>query len=331
MNRIEINNIDTLRNIIQHLNIGVAALDEENRVVAWNLFLAEHSNITAKAIMGRDIFEVFPDLPRPWMELKLRSVRLIKNYSFVSWTRRPYLFRFKNKDMMQNPHIEYMHQDCTFIPVTDTDTGHNYVCITITDMTESAASHFELAEIRDINKTLEQMTSHDGLTALYNKAYIENQANLEFNRAKRYNTPFSIVFFDIDHFKKVNDTYGHLGGDEVLKDISRLIDNRLRETDFLGRYGGEEFLLLLPETKEAQAILLAERMRQAVEEAVTWFEDREIRVTISLGLVEFRPDIKSHLQMIHEADIALYHSKANGRNTVSRYGEDGSVSAASAS
>ncbi len=319
MNKIQINSIETLKNIIEQLNIGMVAVDEGNRIVAWNRFMSEHGNTPARDIIGRDIFVQFPYLPRQWLELKFKSVRLIKNYSFVSWTRRPYLFKFKRHTMIRDPNIDYMYQDCTFIPVKDLETQQTYVCITITDMTEAAASRFELGEVRDINKTLVKMTNHDGLTALYNKTYVENQVALEFNRAKRYNTVFSLIFFDIDKFKQVNDTHGHLGGDEVLKKIARCIDHKLRDSDVLGRYGGEEFLALLPQTGEAQAIVLAQRLRKTVEEVMTPFDDGEIRVTISLGVIEYRQDMKTHLQMIHEADIALYHSKTNGRNAVSCY------------
>ncbi len=322
MNKIDVNSIDTYRNIIELLNIGVVILDEANRIVAWNRFMAEHSGIEAGNIIGRDLFALFPYLPRQWMEMKFRSVRLIKNYSFVSWTRRSYLFRFNNKSMVLNADLEYMYQDCTFIPVKDISTGQTYVCITITDMTEVAASRFELEEIKDINITLEQMTNIDGLTSLHNKAFMEKQVALEFTKAKQDDSMFSIVFFDIDKFKRVNDTYGHIAGDEVLKMVSSLIDRRRRDSDVCARYGGEEFLLLLPETDEQQALLRSEHLRKIVEQAVTFFEDKEIKVTISLGVVEFRKEMKTHLQMIHEADIALYHSKSNGRNAVSLYKDD---------
>ncbi|MCP4455247.1 MAG: GGDEF domain-containing protein, partial [Planctomycetes bacterium] len=120
----------------------------------------------------------------------------------------------------------------------------------------------------------------------------------------------------------VNDTFGHLGGDEVLKNVSGLLGGQVRDSDVLGRYGGEEFIILAPETREEKALELSERLRAIVEETCVWFEDREICITISLGVVEYRDDIDSYLQMIHEADLALYHSKTHGRNSVSRYKND---------
>jgi diguanylate cyclase (GGDEF)-like protein len=212
-----------------------------------------------------------------------------------------------------------MHQDCTFIPVSDPLTGQIYVCITIHNMTDVVISQMKLSEISDINKTLEQITNHDNLTSLYNKMYIESQIQQEFNKAKRYGNIFSVLFFDIDDFKGVNDQYGHLAGDEVLKKIAETMKNHLRQSDIIGRYGGEEFLILLPETNLESASMLAQRLRTTTESMTTQYKDTDIKVTISLGVVQFRPDIKNASQMIHEADLALYHSKKNGRNRVTRY------------
>lgn len=314
-----IDNINTLTDIIENINIGVAAVDEQNRLVAWNKFMVKNSGIQSAELMGQNLFDAFSYLPRQWMELKMRSVRLIKNYSFVSWTQKPYLFRFKNNRMMNEQNIEFMHQDCTFIPVTNAETKETYVCITVTDMTDVVASHKKLTEINDINKTLEHITNHDALTSLFNRAYVEEQISREFDKAKRYGNPFSLVFFDIDKFKHVNDTWGHLAGDEVLKNVADTVRNQLRAPDIFGRYGGEEFLILLPETAAASALHLSQRLKKGVGDMITRFGENEIRITISMGLVQFRPDIGNYLQMIHEADVALYHSKTGGRNAITQY------------
>lgn len=319
MNNMVIDNIETLHDIIDHINVGVTVLDENNQVIFWNQFMAKHSGINASDLIGKNLFDVFYYLPKQWMELKLKSVRLIKNYSFVSWTQKPYLFHFSHNSMIKEESIEFMHQDCTFIPVKNTSTGEMYVCITIHDMTDVVASQLKITEINDINKTLEQMTNYDNLTSLYNRLYVEKQIDFEFNKAKRYGNIFSVVFFDIDKFKLVNDEHGHLAGDEVLKKVAENIKMQLRSSDILGRYGGEEFLVLLPETSLANASSLSQRLRMNIEKMTTRYKDTEIKITISLGVVQFRADINNYLQMIHEADIALYHSKQNGRNAVTQY------------
>ncbi|MBF0469360.1 MAG: GGDEF domain-containing protein [Desulfamplus sp.] len=319
MNKISIDNIDTLHDIIDHINIGITVLDGYNHVVFWNQFMVKHSGISASDLVGRNIFDIFTYLPRQWLELKLKSVRLIKNYSFVSWTQKPYLFRFHHNRMISGENIEYMHQDCTFIPVHNSDTGETCVCIAIHDMTDVVASQQKIMEINDINKTLEHMTNHDALTAIYNREYVEKQIEYEFSKAKRYGSLFSLILFDIDKFKIVNDSFGHLAGDEVLKNTSLTIKSQLRSSDVFGRYGGEEFLMLLPETNLENTAFLAQRIRQSIERMTTVYNNTEIKITISLGVVQFRPDIKNYLQIVHEADIALYHSKQNGRNAVTQY------------
>ncbi|MBF0376148.1 MAG: diguanylate cyclase [Desulfamplus sp.] len=319
MNNISLDNIQTLHDIIDHINIGITVLDTHNHVMFWNRFMAKHSGISAPDLIGRNLFDVFSYLPRQWLELKLKSVRLIRNYSFVSWTQKPYLFRFNHNRMISGESIEYMHQDCTFIPVHNSDTGETYVCIAIHDMTDVVASQQKIIEINDINKTLEHMTNHDGLTAIFNREYVEKQIEYEFCKAKRYGSMFSIILFDIDRFKNVNDTFGHIAGDEVLRNTASTIKSQLRSSDVFGRYGGEEFIILLPETNLENTAFLSQRIRHNIEKMITIYENLEIKITISIGVVQFRPDIKDYLQMVHEADIALYHSKQNGRNAVTQY------------
>lgn len=318
MNKLPIDNIKTLNDIIDQINIGITVIDSHNHVLIWNQFMVKHSGISEADLIGKNIFEVFSYLPRQWLELKLKSVRLIKNYSFVSWTQRPYLFRFSHNRMISEG-IEYMHQNCTLIPVLNSDTGETYVCIAIHDMTDVVASQQKLIEINDINKTLEHMTHHDAMTAIYNREYVEKQIEYEFSKSKRYGNIFSLILFDIDKFKIVNDTFGHIAGDEVLKNTASTIKAQLRSSDVFGRYGGEEFIVLLPETNLANTGSLCMRIRESVEKMTTFYNNTEIKITVSLGVVQFRPDIKDYLQMVHEADIALYHSKQNGRNAVTQY------------
>lgn len=315
-----IDNIQTLYSILDNINMGIVLIDSGDCVVFWNNFMAKHSGIGAEELKGKNLFDVFSYLPRQWLELKLRSVKLIKNYSFISWTQRPYLFRFNhNRPITGGEVMEYMRQDCTLIPIQEGSTGKTYICITVQDMTEVAASQNKITEISDINRTLEHMTNHDSLTSIYNRAYVEKQIEYEFNKAKRYKSSFSLVMFDLDHFKTVNDTFGHLAGDEVLKRVSAEVRTHLRSTDILGRYGGEEFLILMPETKEDPSSAACERLRKTVESMIVRYDGMEISVTVSIGLVQFRPDMKDYLQVLHEADIALYHSKKSGRNAATKY------------
>ncbi len=160
----------------------------------------------------------------------------------------------------------------------------------------------------------------DALTGFYNRGQLEERIKQEIASAKRQKTPLCAIMTDIDFFKKVNDTYGHAAGDLVLKTVSKVIRSQLREYDIAGRYGGEEFAILLPFTKINEAQMVAERLRKSVEEKVIDIskvnaEFGEIKVTISLGVYEFEDD-----ELLKYADKALYKAKENGRNQVVIYG-----------
>jgi len=171
---------------------------------------------------------------------------------------------------------------------------------------------------------------HDSLTGIYNRRHFMSLAWSEFQRSIRYKAPLSAIMLDIDHFKKVNDTYGHLTGDQVLQFIARLCEKNLRVNDLISRYGGEEFVILLPETSAAAsgtqeltpsneiepAKIVAERLRVAVESAAFSTDRGDIKLTISLGVAELSTEIHNIEQLIDRSDLALLDAKAQGRNRV---------------
>jgi len=159
--------------------------------------------------------------------------------------------------------------------------------------------------------------STDSLTGIFNRKAIIETLQEEFTKAKLRNAPLSFIIFDIDFFKKINDTYGHPAGDYVLKETCDLIKNKMiRPTDALGRYGGEEFVLLLPGTQSQIAIDVAERIRSKIEQHPYIFEDKRILVTISLGVVALDSTSNTPEQLISLADKALFDAKNQGRNRV---------------
>ncbi len=158
----------------------------------------------------------------------------------------------------------------------------------------------------------------DGLTRIYNHRFFQELFEKEYKRSLRYNTVFSFIMLDIDFFKRINDTYGHLFGDEILKETASLIKGCLRSMDILARYGGEEFAILLPETDLENAVHTAERIRMAVEnhEFVSP-EGKTVRVTVSQGVTSFpSPDVRDRSDIVAKADAALYEAKESGRNQV---------------
>lgn len=157
----------------------------------------------------------------------------------------------------------------------------------------------------------------DPLTRIYNKGYLLEALEAEFKRAKALHTDFSLIFFDLDHFKKINDTFGHDAGDYVLKEITNLIrGGQLRPKDVFARYGGEEFVVLLANTNGKAATELAERIRAAIEAHAFVYEGKRLPVTASLGVCELRADIESAQTLLKHADKALYAAKTGGRNRV---------------
>jgi diguanylate cyclase (GGDEF)-like protein len=172
-------------------------------------------------------------------------------------------------------------------------------------------------EKTDLFRAREQMrhyAEHDDLTGLWNHRIIMERLRAEVDRSRRQDTPLSVILVDIDHFKTVNDTFGHPAGDRVLREIAAIFQNHVRSYDWVGRYGGEEFLLILPDSHFADARLRAEQMRLAVKEAQVEEEGAPIRITASFGVASGFPFDSEAL--IRTADAALYRAKDNGRNCV---------------
>jgi two-component system cell cycle response regulator len=169
------------------------------------------------------------------------------------------------------------------------------------------------------NARLEQLAQTDPLTQLLNRRALTERITAEMERALRYDSTLALLMIDIDHFKKVNDTFGHLVGDDVLRDVGQLLLDTIRVSDIVARYGGEEFLILLPETDEAGAVSFAERIRTAVEDHAfaRGGENPPLRITSSVGVAVFpAARIENVEDLLSRSDAALYRAKADGRNRV---------------
>jgi diguanylate cyclase (GGDEF)-like protein len=163
---------------------------------------------------------------------------------------------------------------------------------------------------------LQQVASRDPLTSLYNRRFGMDRLGIEFQQAASRHTPLGVIMFDIDHFKRVNDTYGHLTGDQVLVEVSSLARKAIRESDVLIRYGGEEFVIVMPGAKPNVIKEVAERLRANV--AGYDFQDGEqhLKITVSLGVTSYSPDLSEPDSLLREADEALYAAKEGGRDRV---------------
>ena len=171
--------------------------------------------------------------------------------------------------------------------------------------------------LAEANEKLTRLANTDSLTQLMNRPAIVDQLEREITRAKRTNTPLAVVMADVDHFKNVNDTYGHTAGDAVLVEFSKRVGNFVRKYDSLGRYGGEEFLILLPGLPAEAASRVVERFREKISESPFQAEGVEIPVTTSFGVAWFTPEALPDVkQAVKEADELLYVAKNGGRNKV---------------
>lgn len=169
-------------------------------------------------------------------------------------------------------------------------------------------------ELGDQLSRMKDLATIDPLTLLYNRRHFDVLLGNEFRRAKRYRHPLSCLMIDIDHFKAINDAYGHQAGDIVLKTCAQLIQKTLRDVDAVARWGGEEFIALIPNTAKEHALLAAERVRKAVS-AYSFALILKTRVTVSIGIADIQnPAIDTHEKLVHEADMAMYQAKKNGRD-----------------
>jgi diguanylate cyclase (GGDEF)-like protein len=171
-----------------------------------------------------------------------------------------------------------------------------------------------MASLEEAKRIAEDLARFDALTGVLSRRALFEALDLEVARAKRYGSALACLMLDLDHFKAINDTYGHPFGDRVLHLIARVISDHCRTNDHLGRYGGEEFLIILPETRIDGATMLAERVRSAVAETSLGQDDE--RITLSIGVAKWRDGDGSAKRLIAQADQALLEAKSAGRNRI---------------
>lgn len=308
--------LDVLDNpILARLNSGVIVIDQSYTIQYLNGFIERHASLQASHVQGQSLFDVFTDLPEAWLKRKLNSVLDLQSPAFSSWEQRQYVFRLPHLRPITSS-SQYMAQNVTMLPMPDAAPGEAKICILIEDATDAFVYQQHLSKTM---LELEKANRQDGLTKVLNRRYWEEQLKQEIHRAQRYKHSLSLILFDLDKFKDLNDKYGHLGGDFVLIELAAYIGTLLRDSDLLGRYGGEEFGIVLPDTPLEGALEVAERIRKAVAEHPMLFNQQTIRVTLSMGVSEFHASHLLHDDLIREADMALYDAKRAGRNSVCGY------------
>ena len=291
---IDINELHWLLDIVQSIDVGVVVMDRDYNVEVWNSFMENHSGVGADKAARQSLFTLFPEIDQGWFTHKVETAVMLGTRAFTIWEQRPNLVHFKSYQPITGMADE-MYQNVTILPLRSSTGKTDHVCLIIYDVTGVAVNKRQL---ESANTKLQELALRDGLTGLLNRRYWESCLEREFARHQRYDNPVSLVIFDIDHFKRVNDTYGHQTGDEVIRETARITSQLVRETDFAGRYGGEEFVVLLPGTTLDGAAQFAERLRSTIERQQLDYQGSPLTFTVSLGVATLADDMAGYKALL---------------------------------
>ncbi len=300
--------------VLNHLSIGVAVINRSLEVQYWNRWMEEHSLIPAEQILDCPIDDIFsPGMRREFIK-KARQVLRTGSPAFFTNKVHQHVFPFHTVRSYMSNELSRMEQTVILSPLLDKEGETTRILISVFDISDWVFFQNELKESR---RELEKLTLIDDLTQIPNRRAIMEQLNRQLSIHLRKKRPLALIVLDIDHFKKVNDTHGHQCGDVVLRKLAWILVDALRGYDIVGRYGGEEFVIILPESNRNQAVLVAERLRAMVEETPIAYQKQQIDITVSLGVaIKGEQEKVGQDKLFKVADRCLYMAKEHGRNKV---------------
>jgi diguanylate cyclase (GGDEF)-like protein/PAS domain S-box-containing protein len=313
----DLHEMHRLLTLLQAIDVGLVIVGRDYRITLWNSFMENHSGRTADRVLGKSLFELALEVPEDWLKQKLDTTFALENRTCTTWEQRPYLFRYKSYRPITGM-TEHMYQDVSFLPLRGLTGEVEHIGIVLYDVTDVAEHKLKLEAA---NRRLEAVSRLDSLTGLFNRGYWDECLRQEFARYRRMPRDSSLVLFDVDHFKAINDEHGHTAGDEVLRQLGRLLNETLRSTDIVGRYGGEEFAIILPDTAAANARIMAEHLRQNVSALQIPHEPAPLRITVSIGIAAITDDMPDAKTWVMLADQALYRAKADGRDRIAVFSD----------
>lgn len=295
--------------ILDVMKNGVFITDLELTVHFWNEWMVTQTGIEKADIVGKRLDEFWPEMSFKKIRRKIRIALRLNSSSFVNAKVEGYALPIEQSKITKSI-FKYMRQDVVITPFEN-----GQVSVIITDASPLLEAE---AVINDQLLQLERLAKIDTLTQCYNRAMFNELLRVEKSKAERYGTGFSLIIFDIDNFKSVNDTYGHLEGDKVLRELAAISTKHVRQSDFLARWGGEEFCILLPETDLSGAAIAANNLRIAIAKHDFGKTKHQY---CSFGVASYFRDATEDL-LIEKADKALYHAKNNGKNQVAVFRVD---------
>ena len=307
--------------LLDHLSIGVVVLDSFLEIKFWNKWMEEHSLLDRSEVLGKPIYDLFPSLIHKEFTKKARESFRNGTPAFFTNKANQYLFPFPSSRSLLSDNLSNMQQTVILSPLKDKMGETVRLLVSVFDITDWITNQHQLMESKE---KLEKLSQIDELTGIQNRRSLMEKLKMELCIHARKKRPLALAMIDIDHFKKVNDTYGHQCGDTVLIKMANLFAGRLRGYDTLGRYGGEEFVIILPEATPEEAQRICERIRQNVEKKVFHYEKETIQMTISIGVASSEAhSFPEAEELLKKADDSLYQAKDNGRNQVVAFKEEG--------
>ena len=295
---------DYYKNLLDNLHDGMFCVDLNKKILFWNKSARQLTGYTEKEVLGKIADE------KVMAHLDKRGVRKNEDLCYIQQT--------IEEGKSHKTELFFQHKKGHLVPVLarispikDPQDRISGAGLVFSDNTSGIAS-------RQAIKRLEKQALIDPLTGLANRRYMHKILDNKINELCRYGLKFCLLFIDIDHFKAVNDTYGHDGGDKVLQEVANAILNVIRPSDILGRWGGEEFVIIILNVADELLLSVTEKVRISVEKARTEYNGRQIEVTISIGAAIPDPQQKNiKAELLKRADDLMYTSKIKGRNRVS--------------
>lgn len=304
--------MDSINNniVFNTIDNGIIILNEDLEILAWNNWLEIRTHINSQDIIHKNMCKTFPYINEKKLKRKIKSVLITNNPSFYTVDPHRYLIKIKSNTIV-NKVYDYMQQDVTIVPY---DLEKKLVCLYIYDNTKFCETNYKLEQL---NSELKELSYRDPMTQAHNRRYFYEQSSKMLSLAKRDKHDLCVIILDIDKFKAINDNYGHSVGDDVIIMLANSLQEHVRTSDVVARFGGEEFVILLYNSNLSDAQIVAEKIRDDVKSLQIKINDEEtLKFTVSLGVAQYSDNLDTHdiEHTITRADKCLYVAKESGRD-----------------